>query len=81
MFVNTPFFLFFFITEGLEDSTKHLLTDVSIVNTLIEESLVHVTNEEGLTFTRLITIFDYWSINRLGELRRRVERFFAELED
>lgn len=51
------------------------------VNTLIVELLVHVSNEEGLTFARLLTTFDCWCISRLGELQGRVERFLVNLED
>ena len=54
---------------------------MSIVNTLIVESLAHVTNEDGLTFTQLLPTFDCWSISRLGELRGRVERFLVVLEN
>ena len=53
MFVHIPFFLFFFASESMEDSTRHFLTYMFIVNTLIEGSLVRVANEEGLAFTRL----------------------------
>ena len=41
--------------EGLECLTWLFNTLVSVVNILMEESLMHVTNKEGLTFTRLLT--------------------------
>ena len=62
LFVNTFFLLLFFkitiFADDLEDLTRHFLTHVSVVNIPVDESLMHVINEEGLTFTRLVTSFD-----------------------
>mgnify|MGYP001497318804 CR=1 FL=1 len=81
-FVKTPFLLFFVMTvEGLVCLILLFLTDVSVVITLIEESFMHVTNADGLTFKRHFTACDCWSISRLGEFRRRIERCLVTLED
>ena len=68
-------------TEDLVHLIRLFLTDVFIVITLIEESFMHVTNEDGLTFKRYFTACDCWSISRFGEFRGRVERCLVTLED
>ena len=58
LFVKTFFLPFLFtitiFAESLENMTWLFKTLVSVVNTLMEESLMHVTNKEGLSFTRLL---------------------------
>ena len=54
---------------------------ISTAITVMKESFVHVTNEDGLTYARLLNTCNCWSIRRLGELRLRDERFLVDLED